>query len=300
MKVLITDPIAKEGVKILKESGLEVEEKSGISPEELERIIPGYDALIVRSATKVRENVINSAERLKVIGRAGVGLDNIDLPAAERKGIKVVNTPSATSISVAELAMAHIFACARPVVEGTLTLRDKKWEKKRLKGTELYGKTLGIIGLGRIGRELARMARGIGMEVLGYRRRMDLEVEGVRLTHLDGLLENSDVISVHLPLTDQTRHFIGDAEFQKMKDGVIFINCSRGGVVDENALYNALVSGKVSRAASDVFEKEPPEDSPLLGLDNFLCTPHIGAQTREGQKRAGIQIAELVRDTLLS
>jgi len=297
MKVLITDPIAKEGVEILKREGFQVDEKPGIPKEELIATIPEYDAIIVRSATKVTREVIEAAKKLKVIGRAGVGLDNIDREAAKERGIKVLNTPEATSISVAELSLAMMFANARPLVEGTTSLKQGKWEKKRLKGFELYGKTLGIIGIGRIGKELAKRAKALGMRVLAYDPYVSSS-DVAELTTLDNLLKESDFISIHTPLTDETRHLISREEFEKMKDGVVLINCARGGIVDEDALYEALKSGKVKSAGIDVYEKEPPIGNRLLELENVVLTPHIGAQTSEGQKRAGIGIAELVRDTL--
>ena len=297
MKVLITDPIAKEGVEILKREGFQVDEKPGIPKEELIATIPEYDAIIVRSATKVTREVIEAAKKLRVIGRAGVGLDNIDREAAKERGIKVLNTPEATSISVAELSLAMMFANARPLVEGTTSLKQGKWEKKRLKGFELYGKTLGIIGIGRIGKELAKRAKALGMRVLAYDPYVSSS-DVAELTTLDNLLKESDFISIHTPLTDETRHLISREEFEKMKDGVVLINCARGGIVDEDALYEALKSGKVKSAGIDVYEKEPPIGNRLLELENVVLTPHIGAQTSEGQKRAGIGIAELVRDTL--
>ncbi len=297
MKVLITDPIAKEGVEILKREGFQVDEKPGIPKEELIATIPEYDAIIVRSATKVTREVIEAAKKLRVIGRAGVGLDNIDREAAKERGIKVLNTPEATSISVAELSLAMMFANARPLVEGTTSLKQGKWEKKRLKGFELYGKTLGIIGIGRIGKELAKRAKALGMRVIAYDPYVSSS-DVAELTTLDNLLKESDFISIHTPLTDETRHLISREEFEKMKDGVVLINCARGGIVDEDALYEALKSGKVKSAGIDVYEKEPPIGNRLLELENVVLTPHIGAQTSEGQKRAGIGIAELVRDTL--
>lgn len=297
MKILITDPIAKEGVELLKGAGFQVDEKPGLPKEELINTIPEYDAIIVRSATKVTEDVIEAAKNLKVIGRAGVGLDNVDRKAAEGKGIKVFNTPQATSISVAELALAMMFANARPVVKGTTTLKEGKWEKKKLKGFELYEKTLGIIGIGRIGKELAKRAKALGMRALAYDPYVSSS-DVAEITSLDNLLEESDFISIHTPLTDETRHMISKKEFEKMKDGVVLVNCARGGIVDEDALYEALQSGKVKSAGIDVYEEEPPLGNKLLELENVVLTPHIGAQTSEGQKRAGVGVAEIVRDAL--
>jgi len=295
MKVLVSDPIAEEGIKRLRAAGIEVEVKTGLPPEELREIISEYDGLIVRSATKVTREVIEAGENLKAIGRAGIGLDNIDTEAAKERGIKVLNTPGATTISVAELTLGHMLALARHIPQGTASLKAGKWEKKRLIGTELYGKTLGIIGLGRIGREVAKRASAFGMDLVAYDpyvREGDVRNLGLKLLPLEDLLQHSDYITIHVPLTPETRHMLGKREFELMKPGVRLINCSRGGVVDEQALYEALVSGKVAGAALDVFEEEPPEDNPLLKLDNVIATPHLGASAEEGQLRAGIEVAE--------
>ncbi|HIC95522.1 TPA: phosphoglycerate dehydrogenase [Candidatus Bipolaricaulota bacterium] len=295
MKVLVSDPIAEEGIKRLRAAGIEVEVKTGLPPEELREIISEYDGLIVRSATKVTREVIEAGENLKAIGRAGIGLDNIDTEAAKERGIKVLNTPGATTISVAELTLGHMLALARHIPQGTASLKAGKWEKKRLIGTELYGKTLGIIGLGRIGREVAKRASAFGMDLVAYDpyvREGDVRNLGLKLLPLEDLLQHSDYITIHVPLTPETKHMLGKREFELMRPGVRLINCSRGGVVDEQALYEALVSGKVAGAALDVFEEEPPEDNPLLKLDNVIATPHLGASAEEGQLRAGIEVAE--------
>ncbi len=298
MKVLITDPIAEEGKEVLKNKGLEVIEKIGLSPEELKQEILGKDAIIVRSATKVTKQVIETADILKVIGRAGIGLDNIDLEAAKEKGIKVLNTPGATSISVAELALGMMFACARHIARGTLGLKEGRWEKKQLKGIELYKKTLGIIGMGRIGTEVAKRAKYLGMRVIFYDPYVQVSEYGEKVG-LDTLYENADIISLHLPLTPETKHMISKEAFAKMKNGAILINCARGGIVDEDALYDALTTGKLFAAGIDVFEQEPAVGNKLFTLDNVVVTPHIGAQAREGQKRAGVEIAEKVSKELL-
>ena len=299
MKVIITDPIDKQGVKILKDAGLEVDERPGLAPDELVKVIPGYDAIIVRGATKVTRSVIEAGAKLKVVGRAGVGLDNVDRAAAKEKGVAVVNTPAATSISVAELALGFMLAAARDLVNATASLRDKKWDKKKFKGTELYGKVLGIIGLGRIGTELARRAQALGMELLVLDPYIKECTFGT-LCRLDEILPKADFISLHLPKTDETASLIGAKEFAMMKDGVIFVNCARGGIVDEDALYDACKSGKVRMACLDVYGKEPLEDYRLFSLPNVIGSPHIGAQAKEGQLRAGIGIAEKVRDALLA
>ncbi|KPK69523.1 3-phosphoglycerate dehydrogenase [candidate division WOR_3 bacterium SM23_60] len=297
MKVLVSDPIAAEGVKILKDAGFEVVEKTGLSPEELARVIPGFDGIIVRSATKVTKDVIQAADKLKVIGRAGIGLDNVDRETAKQKGIKVVNTPTATSISVAELALGMMFAAARGIAQATASTKAGKWEKKKFKGFELYGKTLGVIGIGRIGSEVAKRAKALGMKVVAY----DPQVKSsdyAQLVDLDTLLKTSDYITLHIPKTSETSHMLNKAAFDKMKDGVVIINCARGGVVDEQALYDTIKAGKVRMAGVDVYESEPATDNRLFELDQVILTPHIGAQTKEGQTRAGTQIAELVRDAL--
>ncbi len=297
MKIIITDPIDPEGVKILTDAGFTVDEKPGISPEELLKIIPEYNALIVRSATKVTAEVINAGKNLKVIGRAGVGLDNVDHKAAEARGIKVVNTPEATSVSVAELALGMMFACARQIPQAPASLRAGKWEKKAFKGIELYGKTLGIIGSGRIGTELAKRALALGMKVL-VNNRSGRKPQYGELCSREELLSKSDFISLHIPKTPETYHLLNKEAFARMKKGVIIINCARGGVIDETALFEAIQSGQVAAAALDVYEEEPVKDFRLFSLPQVIGTPHIGAQTKEGQRRAGVQIAEKVRDAL--
>jgi D-3-phosphoglycerate dehydrogenase len=297
MKVLVSDPLAKEGIEILEKSGIEVVEKTGLPPEELVKAIPEFDGIIVRSATKVTKDVIEAGKNLKVIGRAGVGLDNVDRDAAKAKNIKVVNTPAATSISVAELALGMMFGAARRLPQADASTKAGKWEKKKFKGFELYGKTLGIIGIGRIGTELAKRAKALGMKVLAYDPYVKTS-ENAQVVDFDKLLAQSDYISLHIPKTPETTHILNKAAFDKMKDGVVIINCARGGVVDENALFEAINAGKVRTAAMDVYEAEPAKEHKLFGLEGVIVTPHIGAQTAEGQARAGIQIAELVRDAL--
>ncbi|MBM3323190.1 phosphoglycerate dehydrogenase, partial [candidate division WOR-3 bacterium] len=286
MKVIISDPIAPEGVKMLKDAGLEVDERPGLPPEELVKAIAAYDAIIVRSATKVTADVINAGTSLKVIGRAGVGLDNVDRKAAEARSIKVVNTPAATSVTVAELALGLMLSVARSIPQATQSLRDGKWEKKAFKGTELYGKTLGLIGSGRIGTELAKRCVAMGMSVVVFDPFIKECVAG-KLCEFPELLKQADYVSLHVPKTDKTAHIINKDSLAQMKKGVVIINCARGGVVDEAALYDALVSGQVKAAALDVYESEPLKDFRLYSLPNVIGTPHIGAQTKEGQERAG-------------
>jgi len=298
MKVLICDPIADDGINMLKENGFEVEIKTGMDKEELKNVIKDYDAIVVRSATKVTADVIESAANLKLIVRGGVGIDNIDVEAAKSKGITVQNTPTASTVSVAEHTFALLLALARNVSLADRSMKEGRWEKKKFKGTELYNKTLGLIGVGRIGLAVAKRAIGFEMKVIGYDPYLDPNImrdNGVEpVTDIDRLVQEADIISLHIPLTNETKHIINSERIQKMKDGAILINCARGGVVDEDALYQALKSGKLAGAALDVFEQEPPENSPLLGLDNIILTPHIGASTKEAQKRVGIESAKTI------
>jgi D-3-phosphoglycerate dehydrogenase len=296
MKVLINDPIAPQGVQKLKDAGFEVTE-THLEPEELKAQIKDYDALIVRSATKVRAEIIDAASNLKAIGRAGVGLDNVDREAAEAKGIKVMNTPAATSISVAELALGMMIAAARHIGQGTVSLKQGRWDKKKFKGVELFGKTLGIIGLGRIGSELAKRAQALGMNVFFYDPYVTESQFGVS-KDLAELLGEADFVSLHLPHNEATHHIISTKEFADMKDGAILVNAARGGVVDEEALYEALKSGKLRAAAIDVYEQEPATEHKLFELENVVLTPHVGAQAAEGQQRAGVQVAEKVIEAL--
>jgi len=292
-KILICDRIADEGIRLMEEKGYEVTKVWNLPKTELPKIVGEYDALIVRSATKVDADLIAMAKKLKVIGRAGEGLDNIDLEKASEMDIAVVNTPHVSATSVAELTIAHLLALARGIVEGTLTLREGKWAKEELMGVEINGKTLGIIGCGSIGKTVERLALALGMKVLG----VDACVYD-RFVPLDEMLHEADFITIHVPLTPHTRHMLSTKEFNMMKNGVMLIDCSRGGVVDQEALYQALVSGKVKAAAVDVFEEEPPKNSKLLTLRNVYATPHIGAQTQEAQLRTSIQIAKKVIEAL--
>jgi D-3-phosphoglycerate dehydrogenase len=292
-KILICDRIADEGIRLMEEKGYEVTKAWNLPKTELPKIVGEYDALIVRSATKVNADLIAMAKKLKVIGRAGEGLDNIDLEKAREMDIAVVNTPHVSAMSVAELTIAHLLALARGIVEGTLTLREGKWAKEELMGVEVNGKTLGIIGCGNIGKTVERLALALGMKALG----VDACVYD-RFVPLEEMLPEADFITIHVPLTPHTRYMLSTKEFNMMKNGVMLINCSRGGVVDQEALYQALVSGKVKAAALDVFEEEPPKNSKLLTLRNVYATPHIGAQTQEAQLRASIQIAKKVIESL--
>lgn len=296
MRILICDPISEKAIEEIKALGIELTNKPDITPDELLDEIANYDGIIVRSRTKVRKDAIDKGVNLKFIIRGGVGLDNIDVEYAKSKGIKVLNTPAASSISVAELAIGFMFALSRHIVHGTTSMKKGEWLKKKLKGSEIYGKTLGIIGIGRIGREVAKRGIALGMKVMAYDPYVDsIDMEGVELVDMDTLLSSSDFISLHIPHTEETHHIIGKEAFEKMKDGVYLINCARGGVVDEEALYDYISSGKVKGAGFDVFEKEPPENLKLLELDNFICTPHIGASTKEGQARVGEEIVKILK-----
>lgn len=299
-KVLICDalhPDALEEIKSL--SGLAVTVKTGMDESELIKTIPDYNAAVVRSATKVTRNAINAASNLELIIRAGIGLDNIDLDAAKEKGIEVRNTPTATTISVAEHTFGLMLGAVRQHGRGNLSMKQHKWEKKKLKGSELYGKTLGIIGSGRIGLAVAKRAIAFGMKVIVYDVvdvRTDLDIEQVSL---DDLIKQADIITLHLPLTENTKHIISDEEFSKMKEGVVIVNAARGGVVDEKALLKALNQGKVKAAAMDVCEVEPPEEFDLIDHPNVLATPHIGAACAEGQRRAGFEVIKILKEKYL-
>ena len=288
-KILICDKIADEGIKLLTEKGYEITKAWDMPKTELPKIAGEYDVLIVRSATKVKGELLANAKKLRVIGRAGEGLDNIDVAKARELGVTVVNTPHVSYISVAELTIGHLLTLARGIVEGAQSLREGKWEKDELLGIEINGKTIGIIGCGYIGKTVERFAISLGMKVLVVE-----ECVFDRFIPLDDMLPQADFITIHVPLTPLTRHMISTKEFNMMKDGVMIIDCSRGGVVDQEALYQALVSGKVKAVAVDVFEEEPPRNNKLLTLRNVIATPHIGAQTREAQLRASIQIAKNV------
>ena len=297
MKILITEPISQEGKEIFEKEGFEIMEKMNLSKEELKKAIKGTEAIIVRSKTKIDREIIEAADRLRVIGRAGIGLDNIDCEAAEEKNIAVLNTPQSPVVSVAELTLGLILACARNLKRAILSLKEGKWEKEKLEGIEIFGKTLGIIGLGRIGKEVAKRAISLGMKVVFYDPSVDAFPEA-RKVNLDTLYSLSDIITIHVPLIPQTTHLISKEAFSKMKDNVILINCARGGIVDEEALYTALTDGKVFAAGLDVFEKEPAVGNKLLGLPNIVATSHLGSHTKEGQLRVGREIAEKVTKVL--
>ena len=301
IRVHVNDPLDEEAMELLKsKEELEVTSEH-LEKEDLIKIMPEVEVLVVRSATKVTAEVIEAGKKLKIIARAGVGLDNIDLEKAKEKGIKVLNTPGASAASVAELTIGMMFALSRHIVRGTMDLKEGKWTKKQLKGVELNGKTLGIIGIGRIGREVAKRALALGMKVIAYDpfvKEIDMDV---KLVEFDELLSSADYITVHVPLIPETKHLIDEKAFEKMKKGVFVLNCARGGIVDEEALLKALKEGKVAGAGMDVFETEPPTsdvEKEILSLPNVVATPHIGASTKEAQKRVGKEIVNRIFEEL--
>jgi D-3-phosphoglycerate dehydrogenase len=298
IRLLVADTIAPRGLELLRSApNVEVTARTGMRPEELEEVIGRFDGLIVRSATKVTADVLSKANRLKVIGRAGTGVDNVDLPAATRAGVVVLNTPGGNAVAAAEQTVALILALARNLPQANQDLREGRWEPRKYVGVELAGKTLGIIGLGRIGREVARRASGLRMELLGYDPYIAPEsvaALGITLRPLEPLLGASDFVTLHLPLSDDTRHLVDARALASMKPGARLINCARGGLVDEAALLEAIDSGRLAGAALDVFESEPPTNRRLIEHPRVVTTPHLGASTVEAQERVGVEIAEKV------
>ena len=302
-KVLISDKMDPQAAQIFAERGCDVDVITGKTPEELKEIIGQYDGLAIRSSTKVTQDILDAATNLKVIGRAGIGVDNVDIPAASAKGIVVMNTPFGNSITTAEHAIALMFALARQLPEADASTQAGKWEKNRFMGVELTAKTLGLIGAGNIGSIVADRALGLRMRVVAFDPFLSPEraVEmGVEKVELDELLARADFITLHTPLTDQTRNILSKENIAKTKQGVRIINCARGGLVDEAALKEALDSGHVGGAALDVFVTEPAKDSPLFGTPNFVCTPHLGASTSEAQVNVALQVAEQMSDYLVN
>ena len=304
MRILVSDSMSEDGLKILKDiKEFQVDVKTDLKPEALKEIIKDYDALLVRSATKVTKEIIDAAVKLKVIGRAGVGLDNVDLEAATQKGVIVMNTPGGNTISTAEHTVSMILALSRNIPQANASTKKGEWKRSKFMGVELYNKTLGIVGLGRIGKEVAKRALSFGMKVLAYDPFLSREAAqglGIEVAELKELLERADYITVHTPLTEETKHMISTEEFALMKKGVRVINCARGGIIDEGALINAVKEGKVAGAALDVFEKEPlSPESEFLKLDNVITTCHLGASTEEAQVNVAIEVSEIVRDALL-
>ncbi len=303
MKVLVSDNLSKVGIEIFEKTpGVEVHVKTGLKPEELKEVIKDYDALVIRSATKVTADIIAAADKLKVIGRAGIGLDNVDIPAATQRGIVVMNTPEGNTITTAEHAIAMIMALSRNIPQATASLKAGKWEKKQLQGKELYNKTLGIIGAGHIGRIVADRAKGLKMNVIVYDPYVKPEVLselGAEGVDFDELLRRSDYVTVHTPRTPETMNLINKDTLSKMKKGAMLINCARGGIVNEDDLYDALASGHLAGAALDVFSQEPPGKIKLMELDNFICTPHLGASTKEAQDNVARDVANQIVAYLL-
>ncbi len=303
VKVLISDKLSPAAVEIFRNRGIEVDVKTGLAASDLRAIIGNYDGLAIRSATKVTREVLDAATNLKVVGRAGIGVDNVDVKSATARGVVVMNTPYGNAITTAEHAIAMMFALARQIPEASGSTKAGKWEKNRFMGVELTSKTLGLVGCGNIGSIVADRAQGLKMRVIAYdpylteKRALDLGVEKVEL---DDLLSRADFITLHTPLTDATRNLISREALARTRKGVRIVNCARGGLVDEAALAEALKSGHVAGAALDVFEVEPATDSPLFGLENVVCTPHLGAATTEAQENVALQVAEQMSDFLLS
>ena len=294
-KILISDPVSAECIELLEKAGFDLDIKTDKkTPEELADMIQGYDAIVIRSATKVRKVAIDAADKLKLIVRGGVGIDNIDHEYARSKGITVSNTPTASSQSVAELALAHMLALYRFLPQANITMRNGEWNKKQYKGKEVAGKVLGIIGFGNIGKSLAKKAIALGMKVLAYDPYVKETNMDVEIVDLDDLLRRVDIISLHIPHTDSTHYIIDADAITKMKDSVMIINCARGGVVDEKALLDGLNSGKVAFAGVDSFEEEPATNAELISHKNVSVTPHIGASTKEAQGRVGVEVAEVI------
>jgi D-3-phosphoglycerate dehydrogenase len=299
MKVLVSDNLGQIGIQMLEEAeGIEVDVKTGLAPEEIKKIIGPYDGLVIRSATKVTEDLLDAAPNLKVVGRAGIGLDNVDIPAATKRGVVVMNTPTGNVITTAEHAIAMMMALTRNVPAGTSSMKQGRWDKKILQGREIYKKTIGVIGYGKIGSIVADRARGLKMRVIVYDPFVTPEKirnDGYEPVTLEKLYPQADYISVHVPKMKSTENLLNREAFDQMKEGVMVINCARGGIVSEADLYDALTSGKVAKAALDVFECEPPScDNPLLGMDQVVCTPHLGASTKEAQTNVAVMVADQI------
>ncbi|RJP38766.1 MAG: phosphoglycerate dehydrogenase [Desulfobacteraceae bacterium] len=303
MKVLISDNLGQEGVRIFQEEeGIEVDVKTGLSPDELKAIIGDYDALVIRSATKVTADLLSAAKKLKVVGRAGIGLDNVDIPAATKKGVVVMNTPGGNVVTTAEHAISMMMALTRNIPQATASMKQGLWEKKKFQGWEIMNKTLGVIGFGKIGSVVADRARGLKMRVVVYDPIVQpdiIEKSGFEWVSLEELYKQADYITIHVPKGKTTLGMVNAEAFEMMKKGVMIINCARGGIIDEDALYTALTSGKVAGAALDVFSAEPPPaDLPLLKLDNVIFTPHLGASTEEAQTNVAVAVANQIIEYL--
>ena len=302
-KVLISDKLDPLAVEIFKRKGVEVDFKPGLKPDELLKIIGNYDGLAVRSETKVTAEVLKAAKKIKIVGRAGIGVDNIDIPAATNAGIVVMNTPFGNSVTTAEHAIAMMFALARQIPQANKSTHEGKWEKSKFMGTELYNKTLGVVGCGNIGGIVADRALGLKMHVLAYDPFLTEERAvqiGVKKVELEELFANADFITLHVPKNDKTTNLVNKDTIAQMKKGVRIINCARGGIIDETALKAALDSGHVAGAALDVFDVEPAKDNALFGHENIVCTPHLGASTTEAQVNVALQVAEQMADYLMT
>lgn len=304
MKVLVSDSLSEVGLRIFRENpGIELEVKTGLKPEELKAIIGQYQGLVIRSATKVTAEIIEAADTLKVVGRAGIGLDNVDIKAASKRGIVVMNTPEGNTVTTAEHAVSLMMALSRNIPQATASLKEGKWEKKKLEGRELYQKTLGLIGSGKIGRIVADRAKGLKMKVIvcdPYLQPEVIEKMDLEPVSLEELLKRADYITIHTPKTNETANLINKETLAKMKKGAMLINCARGGIVNEDDLYEALASGHLAGAALDVFATEPPGKTKLMELSNFICTPHLGASTREAQENVAEDVANQIVDYLLN
>lgn len=309
MKVLVSDKMGEEGIDIFRsQEGIEVDVFTGLSPEELLGIIGNYDALAIRSATQVTKEVLEAATKLKVVARAGIGLDNVDIDEATKKGVAIMNTPGGNTVTTAEHAIAMMMAMTRNIPRGTASLKAGKWDKKMLQGREISNKILGVIGFGNIGSIAAGLGKGLKMKVIVFDPNISsehIEKAGFEYVSLDDLYKRSDYITIHVPKMDATIDLLDAEAFGKMKEGVMVVNCARGGIINEAALYDAIVSGKVAGAALDVFSSEPPGDNPLLELDQVIATPHLGASTREAQTNVAVAaanqiIAYLLNDTVIN
>ena len=304
IKVLVSDALGDAGIELFRETaGIDVDVKTGLSSQALEEIIGDYDALVIRSATQVTEQLLDAGKNLKVVGRAGIGLDNVDIPVATKRGIVVMNTPTGNVITTAEHAIAMMMSLTRNIPQGTLSMKAGRWDKKLLQGREVYSKILGIIGFGKIGSIVADRAKGLRMKVVVYDPFVapeQIEKAGFDSVTLDELYQRSDYISVHVPKIKETTGLLNKAAFDKMKEGVMIVNCARGGIVDEDDLHEAMQSGKVAGAALDVFQAEPPGECRLFKLDRIICTPHLGASTREAQTNVAVAVAQQIIDYLIN
>lgn len=303
-KVLVSDALGDAGIDIFRDTEeIDVDVKTGLSPQELKAIIEDYDALVIRSATKVTEEILDAGKNLKVVGRAGIGLDNVDIPAATKRGVVVMNTPTGNVVTTAEHAIAMMMALTRNIPQGTLSLKSGRWDKKKLQGREVFNKTLGVIGFGKIGSIVADRAKGLRMQVVVYDPFVTPEQitkAGYDSATLDELYACADYITVHVPKLKETTGLLNKSAFDKMKDGVMIVNCARGGIVDEDDLQEAIQSGKVAGAALDVFAAEPPGECRLVELDRLICTPHLGASTQEAQTNVAVAVARQIIDYLIT